>query len=60
MFMDESLPVGVLDDSESDALWVQCLSDCGPKAFVAWALYRIDHESKPRLSPVDQATTNNA
>ncbi len=44
MFLDESLPAGVLDDAQSEALWEQCVAIWGQRAFDEWPRFREQAE----------------
>ena len=40
MFLDESLPTGVLDNAETEALWDQCVSIWGTRAHDEWPRFK--------------------
>lgn len=43
-FLDAYLPLGVLDNAESEALWDQCVAIWGPRAFDEWPRFREQAE----------------
>ena len=39
-FLDESLPAGVLDNAETEALWDQCVAIWGTRAHDEWPRFK--------------------
>ena len=44
MFLDESLPAGVLSDAETEALWDQCVKIWGTRAHDEWPRFKAQAE----------------
>ena len=44
MFLDESLPAGVLDNAETEALWDQCVKIWGTRAHDEWPRFKAQAE----------------
>ena len=40
MFLDESLPAGVLENAETEALWDECVRQFGSEAYDEWERFR--------------------
>ena len=45
MHLDESLPAGVLDDAESEALWDCCVAIWGTRAHDEWPRFKAQAEA---------------
>ena len=45
MFLDESLPAGVLDNAESEALWDACVAIWGARAHDEWPRFKAQAEA---------------
>lgn len=48
MFLDESLPVGVLDNADTEAWWDECLQIHGKQAWAKWEQFRREQEARSR------------
>ena len=44
MFLDESLPAGVFDTAETEALWDQCVAIWGTRAHDEWPRFKAQAE----------------
>ena len=44
MFLDESLPAGVLENAETEALWDECVSIWGTRAHDEWERFKAQAE----------------
>ena len=44
-FLDESLPSGVLDNAESEALWDACVAIWGARAHDEWPRFKAQAEA---------------
>ena len=46
MFLDESLPTGVLDNAETEALWDACVAIWGTRAPDEWPRFKAQAEER--------------